>query len=125
MRKQYYFQPSNNGFYAWDIDRLVELSKDFEVLDVSLSEIKEIDENFWSNDSEDIPTCRSFFEHIKLVNETDLKYPIILSETGRVMDGMHRVIKAMLNGQEKIKAVRFKVDPKPDFEDVQPQELKY
>ena len=47
MRKQYHFRPSKNGYYAWDVDKLVERSKDFPVISVKLSEIKELDENFW------------------------------------------------------------------------------
>jgi hypothetical protein len=30
------------------------------------------------------------------------------------MDGMHRVCKAFMTGEEKIKAVQFDVDPEPD-----------
>ena len=47
MRKQYHFRPSKNGYYAWDVDKLVTRSKDFPVISVKLSEIKELDENFW------------------------------------------------------------------------------
>ena len=44
MRKQYYFRPSKHGFYAWDVDRLVGLSKALPIIDVKLSDIKEVDE---------------------------------------------------------------------------------
>ena len=125
MRKQYHFRPSKNGYYAWDVDKLVESSKDFPVILVNLSEIKELDENFWYGGKDDIPTCRSIVEHMQLVNETSLQYPIILSEEGRVMDGMHRVLKAVLNKEESIKAVKFNKTPKPDYEDVYPNELSY
>jgi len=54
-----------------------------------------------------------------------LKYPIILSKEGRVMDGMHRIIKALLLGHKTIKAVQFKEDLQPDHVDVQEDELPY
>lgn len=123
MRKQYYFRPSANGYYAWDVDRLVELSKNFEVKQIRLDSIKEVDENHWFNDDE--PTCRAIFEHAKLIRDADLKYPIILSETGRVMDGMHRVGKAFLQEQITITAVQFQKDPEPDYTDIHPDELSY
>ena len=123
MRKQYYFRPSKNGFYAWDVDRLVELSEGLPVTDVTLSDIQELNERLDENGKS--PTYRSIAEHMKLVQETDLKYPIILSNTGRVMDGMHRVIKAILLGHETIKAVQFKEDLKPDYVDVQEDDLPY
>jgi hypothetical protein len=57
--------------------------------------------------------------------ETDLNYPIILSSDGRVMDGMHRVCKAWMQGEESIKAVRFPIDPEPNYIDVPEDELPY
>jgi ParB-like chromosome segregation protein Spo0J len=121
MRKQYYFRPSINGFYAWDVDRLVELSQGLPVIDVELNKINDLDEQFKGK----FPTYRSIAEHMKLVEETDLKYPIILSKDGLVMDGMHRVIKALLLGHKTIKAVQFKEDLKPDYVDVQNEDLPY
>ena len=123
MRKQYHFQPSKNGYYAWDVDKLVEKSKDLPQISVKLDKIKELNENFWYQES--IPTCRSVVDHLRLIKETDLKHPIILSSKGRVMDGMHRVAKALLLGHKEIKAVKFAEDPKPDYKDVSPNELPY
>lgn len=62
---------------------------------------------------------------MELVNKADLKYPIILSASGRVMDGMHRVCKALLQGWDTIKGVQFEEDPEPDFKDVYPDDLPY
>ena len=62
---------------------------------------------------------------MKLVAEASLSYPIILSADGRVMDGMHRLAKALLEGRECINAVRFSKDPAPDYEDVHPDDLPY
>jgi len=56
--------------------------------------------------------------HAKLIAETDLKYPIILSADGRVMDGMHRVCKAFINNSDTLSAVQFEVNPAPDYIDV-------
>lgn len=125
MRKQYFFVPSAPGFHAWDVDRLVESTRDFPVFLVPLSEIAELDENFWYNGEKDVPTVRSMVEHYQLLQETDLKYPIILSSKGRVMDGMHRVAHALLLGYTQIKAVQFEADPEPDYTHVFPDDLSY
>jgi len=125
MRKQYHFQPSKNGFYAWDVDKLVEKSKDLPRISVKLEDIRELDEDFWYYASDEKPTIRSIVEHLRLMNETDLKYPIILSKDGRVMDGMHRVAKALLLGLKEIKAVKFVEDLLPDYEDVNENDLPY
>ena len=126
MRKQYHFRPSENGFYAWDVDRLVELSKKITPQQVPLSAIKELDENYWFGGKGDNPTCRAIVEHFKLMTETDLTFPIILSPNGRVMDGMHRVCKALIEGNKTISVVQFKRDLEPDYQDIQhPDDLPY
>ena len=125
MRKQYYFRPSRKGHYAWDVDRLVTLTKNFPRQLVKLDCIREIDENFWFGDKNDKPTMRVIVEHITLIQEADLGFPIILSSDGRVMDGMHRVAKALLEGKETIEVVQFSQDPEPDYEDVHPDDLPY
>jgi hypothetical protein len=125
MRKQYHFRHSERGLLAWDVDRLVELSAGFTPIEVPLSEIRELDETFWFNQESDAPTCRRVALHAKLMNETNLSLPIILSQDGRVMDGMHRVCKAMIAGRDTILAVRFDEDPEPDYVGVAPDELPY
>ena len=125
MRKQYHFRPSKNGFYAWDVDNLIEKSKGLPQISVMLEDIKELDEDFWYNASEKKPTIRSIVEHFRMMNETDLIYPIILSKDGRVMDGMHRVAKALLLGHKEIKAVMFEEDLPPDYKGVRENDLPY
>jgi len=125
MRKQYHFRPTPRGVLIWDVDRLVDLSKSFSLIELPLSEIRELDESFWFDAEGDMPTCRRIALHAKLISETDLDHPIILSQNGRVMDGMHRVCKALIEGIETIQAVRFDLDPEPDYIDVSPDDLPY
>ena len=125
MRKQYHFRPSERGLLAWDVDRLVELTSDLTPVDIPLSAISELDEPFWYGRDGDIATCRSVALHAKLMGETDLSYPIILSRDGGVMDGMHRVCKALTCGNKTISAVQFKKDPEPDHVGIAPEDLSY
>ena len=124
MRKQYYFRHSSRGLLAWDVDRLVALTRDFPVLHVPLTDIRELGEPF-SSESEKTTSWRSMIEHIRLIETADLRFPIILSSDGRVMDGMHRVVKALLDGRATIDAVRFTADTEPDYIDVHPSQLPY
>jgi hypothetical protein len=124
MRKQYYFRQSNRELLAWDVDRLVALSRDFPVLHVPLTDIREIGEPF-SSESDEAASWRSMVEHIQLIEAADLRFPIILSSEGRMMDGMHRVVKALLAGRATINAVRFTTDPEPDYIDADPNQLPY
>lgn len=47
------------------------------------------------------------------VKEANLEFPIIIYGNYCIIDGCHRIAKAMLNGAEKIKAVRIKSLPPP------------
>jgi hypothetical protein len=123
MRKQYYFRPSASGLLAWDVDRLIELSRRLPRQTVPLAQIRELDEP-WCGDDER-PTWRAMLEHLRLIEAADLSYPIILSSEGAVMDGMHRVMKAAWQGLATIGAVRFECDPAPDHVGRGPQDLLY
>lgn len=126
LRKQYNFRSSENSLYAWDVDRLVESSKKITPHQVSLNEIKELSENYWLGGKGDNPTCRSIVEHFKSITGIDLIFPIILSSNGRVMEGMHRVCKAFMEGNKTITVVQFKHDPEPDYQDIRhPEEFPY
>jgi hypothetical protein len=124
MRKQYHFWPGEHGLDAWDVDRLVELSKGLPPVEVDLGDIWEIDTVYWF-DSREQPTVRKVVEHARLISEVDLSYPIILGSDGRVMDGMHRVARALLEGRSTISAVRLPEHPEPDYRDVRPEQLPY
>ena len=56
-------------------------------------------------------SLRSFLEHYKMVDDADLSYPILLNEDGCIIDGRHRLAKAILIECKTIKAKRFKKDP--------------
>ena len=118
MRKQFYLRPNQGRFTAWDVHRLVQLSKDLPRIRVPLDAIREIDEPHWFSGGAQDATCRAVMEHARMINEANLQFPIILSSDGRVMDGMHRVLKAALTGSPSIEAVRFERDPEPDLIDV-------
>jgi len=123
VRKQYYFRPSERGLLAWDVDRLVERSRQLPRRHVALTEIGGLDDRWFGDDEP--PTWRSMIAHIRLIEEADLAYPIILSADGSVMDGMHRVAKAVLQGRDTIEAVQFEADPEPDYIGRGPADLPY
>lgn len=124
MRKQYHFRASERGLLAWDVHRLIRLAKDLPRVSVPLSAIRELDEPFWF-DHGTVPTCRAVVDHARLIDAADLSYPIILCSGGRVMDGMHRVGKAVLLGWSHVEAVQFISDPEPDYIGADPGELPY
>ena len=58
-------------------------------------------------------TLRKMAMHIKAVLAADMSCPIILDEDGELMDGRHRLMRAMIDGHETIKVVKFQSNPNP------------
>lgn len=98
------------GGQVWSVTRLIEHSKGLVPFDMPLAGICISEPVFRES-----KTARSIAEHVKRVNETDLQYPILLDPDGFIMDGWHRVVKALVEGHETIKAVRFLKLPFCDF----------
>jgi hypothetical protein len=92
MRKQYNFRPSANSLDARDVDNLIAASSGLPVREVALDSIADIDTDFWFKFGP-TPTVRRIIDQIRLIQEVDLSYPIILGSDGRVMDGMHRIAR--------------------------------
>ena len=124
MRKQNHFRPGASELDAWDVDRLVAMVESEPIEDVPLKLIDEIDTAYWYQ-HEGVPTIRSVAEHFRLMMKADLAYPIVLDPQGRVMDGMHRVARALAEGRTTIQARRLPCMPPPDFRDCQPADLPY
>jgi len=53
-------------------------------------------------------------EHARLIGEVDTSYPVILGPDGRVIDGMHRIARRMLDGYLTVEVRQFRVLPDPD-----------
>jgi hypothetical protein len=125
VRKQYHFWPGEQGLDAWDLDRLIELARGLPVKDVDLVSIEEIDSVYWFDNRLQRPTVRSVVDHVRLIEEVDLSHPIILGCDGRVMDGMHRIAKALLQGRATISAVQLEQEIEPDYRNCRPEDLPY
>jgi len=125
MRKQYHFRPTEEGTLIWDVNKLVDLSSELTVKEIELEAVRELDEPYWFGYDDSVPTCRAIAHHVRLIQESNLEHPVILSSDGRVMDGMHRVVKALLKGHKSIQAVQFAEDPEPDYQNVDPGDLPY
>jgi hypothetical protein len=122
MRKQYNFWPGERGLDAWDVDRLIRLAADLPLVEVPIASVIEVDSAYWYGFGE-VPTVRSVVEHARLIAEAETEWPILLSHDGRVMDGMHRIARALLDGESTIRAVRFADEIEPDYRDCRPDDL--
>lgn len=104
-------QMAKLGRLSWSVPRLFELSRNLPVMDIPLDHIH----MYYTYDK---LTLREMCGHMQAVIDADLTIPIILDEDGEVMDGRHRLMKALLTGAPTIKAVRFDENPSPDQEEL-------
>lgn len=98
-------QTASVGCHSWNVARLHQLAAKLPEFDAPIHCL-----NLWTKYE---VTLRDMLMHIRAVENADLNYPIILDEDGVIMDGRHRIMKAILNGMTTIKAVRFDKNPAP------------
>ena len=125
IRPQYHFRWIDGHLHSWDVRKLLVSAAHLPIQDIPLTKIKEIDEPYWFGEGGDTPTCRRIMDHAAQVAGTDLAYPILLCADGRIMDGMHRVMKAVGLGHPTIKARQLPQTPPPDFIDIAAEDLDY
>lgn len=104
-------QTFSNKEKVWFVSRLIDLAKNLEPFEIPLKCL-----NIYNL----YPIIKDSIEwigHIKQVLDADLTYPIILDVEGYIMDGRHRVAKALLEERETIWAVRFETMPEYDYID--------
>ena len=52
--------------------------------------------------------------HSKRIQDTDLSHPILIDHLGRICDGYHRIVKAIIENKTEIDAIRIEEMPRPD-----------
>lgn len=89
------------GGRTWRVRDLRKVVEDQEVFDLPLSLIPLNDHRFEADD------LYEFAQHMLHVRNSDLSIPIIMCERGRVIDGRHRIVKALLEGRDTIRCVKI------------------
>src|SRR5215470_9813969 len=113
MSKRLWSTPLADGSIPFvRMQQLWEMAAGLPSKKIRLSELNALDDVRWfSERMNKLPTCRAVAEHAKEIYDADFRFPIILSPTGVVLDGMHRLCKAFLLGMEEIDAVQLSTMP--------------
>jgi len=77
----------------------------------SLAELPRFEAAWWDIEP---ATEEELSWHLKRIQDADLGHPIILSDKGCIMDGLHRLAKAILMHHELIRVIQFSMTPPPD-----------
>jgi len=96
-----------NGDNIYTAETLIKLSKDLPVERFDLSSVSLDDTEFiiWKLDN-----VWDVVVHYERIKSSDLEKPLILRPDGMVMDGRHRIIKAISEGRGYLPAKRLTTD---------------
>lgn len=86
---------------TYSTDRLKEIAKNYEVFDLPLAGL-DLSYEIWQG-----ANIRELAMHVYRVKFSNLNDPIILDWNGSIADGRHRIIKAIIEEKQTIKAVRL------------------
>lgn len=104
------------GIDAWDVRKLWTAAESLPVQVAPVDKFNVAVQKWINFETEVAPDGRRIaqfdVDHFRRIKEADLSYPIILSATGHIMDGMHRLIKCYLTGQP-VQFVQFTITPEP------------
>jgi len=100
---------SHNG-KVWTVTNLIARAKDLELFDLPLAAIY-LGAEVWTPEGSPFGMAH----HMRRALDVDTSHPVILSEEGFIMDGWHRVLRALIDGKTTIKAVRFVETPPYDY----------
>jgi hypothetical protein len=96
----------------WRMQQLWERAEGLPIKKVRVSDLAGFDEVRWFGGPLNIlPTCRAIAEHARDILAADLSYSLILSPTGEVLDGWHRICKAFIEGIDELDAVQLQSLP--------------
>jgi hypothetical protein len=103
------------GERAWQIETIWEAARGLAVEQVAIETISEVDEDCWFGGGGGAPTVRAVTQHARSMMQADPTLPVILASDGQVLDGMHRIARALLDGRPTVPAQRLPADPEPDW----------
>lgn len=99
-----------SGKKVWFVANLIDRSKDLVPFDLPLAAIYSGPE-VWSP----VSSAYELAKQMRRVLDVDTSHSVILDQEGFIMDGWHRVARALVDGKSTIKAVRFEETPPHDY----------
>ena len=101
---------SREGDQVWIVTNLIARAKELAPFDLPLAAIYSGSE-VWTP----VGSAYGIAHHVRRALDANTEYPIILCQQGFIMDGWHRVLRALIDGKTTIKAVRFAETPLHDY----------
>ena len=107
-------QPDGRTPY-WTMRTIWAAAEGKATISVAIDALNILDAVVWFGGPKNVePTIRRVAERARDIFSADLSYPIIMTKSGDVLDGAHRIAKAYLQGERTIAAVVIDDYPPPD-----------
>jgi len=107
-------QPDGRTPY-WTMPTIWAAAEGKATISVAIDALNILDAVVWFGGPKNVePTIRRVAERARDIFSADLSYPIIMTKSGDVLDGAHRIAKAYLQGERTIAAVVIDDYPPPD-----------
>lgn len=108
------------GYYRagkyWEDKTLWQAAEGKPCIELSVSELADMSFDGWNTQ-----TLADVARETRSIIKADMNYPILVTPEHRIMDGCHRVVKAVIYRQTSIKAIILDVSdkdfPKPDYDE--------
>jgi len=101
------------GNRAWHIETVWRAALNVPVEEVPIDAIGELYEDCWFKGR--LVTVRVVVARARRIDDADLSVPVILAADGQVLDGMHRIARAVFCGRTSVPAQCLPTDPDPDW----------
>ena len=89
---------------SWTVVHLIKAAEQLPITDIQVSDLEEqLRRPVWS----ETETPWQVMGHMARIQEADLSYPILIAPDGRIMDGCHRLARAVMEGARTITAKKF------------------
>ncbi len=95
---------------VWKVGTLIDAASTLDTFSFDLNNISLENPITWHMSS-----VRDALAHLDRIHNANLSMPIIMRADGYIMNGWHRIIRAMSEEKKFILAKRFTENPKPDF----------
>jgi len=104
----------SNGKYVWRAEDLWAAAKGLPVVELPVDDfVEQLNGTCWTQGDEEVTPNWVLCHTRRILNAED--YPIIIDEDGIILDGVHRLCRAVLEGREVIEAQRLKLLPEPIY----------
>ena len=118
-RQNMFAMENGKQVYRWDVRTLWNSSTKFPIESCPIESITSIDVLMWKTRKNQKFCVEELAHHLRKFLKVDTSFPILLFSDGSLIDGAHRIARAMSNGEETVKVRRFTRENMPPCDDMQ------